>query len=88
MTTVSQGGQSGIPPLLPTLRYAAPFVNPIEHGNLSQANDAASEVDAILDRAERAGQRAVEQQRGQTVHAGPDQDLRLELSTITNDGPR
>ena len=35
---------------------------PINHGYLDQADDAASEVDALLHRAELARQRAVEQQ--------------------------
>ena len=54
----------------------------------SKADDAASEVDAILCGAELARQGAVEEQRGQAVHTGPDQDLRLDLSTIAHHGLR
>ena len=54
----------------------------------SKTDDAASEVDAILRGAELACQGAVEEQRGQAVHARPDQNLRLDLSTIAHHGLR
>lgn len=63
-------------------------MDPTDHGNLGQTDNPTNEVETLLNRAERARQWAVEQQRGQAVHAGPEEHLHLEGRFLADHTPR